>query len=32
MCGGEIDRRHLLVCCRLGEGEDEGENEGVGGR
>lgn len=32
VCGGKIDRGDLLVCCGLGEGEDEGEDEGVGGR
>lgn len=32
VCRGKIDRRELPVCCGLGEGEDEGEDEGVGGR
>lgn len=30
--GGEIDRGDLLVCCGPGEGEDEGEDERIGGR
>ena len=30
--GGEIDRGDLLVCCGLGEGEYEGEDERVSGR
>lgn len=32
MCGDKIDRGDFFVCCGLGEGEDEREDEGVGGR